>query len=89
MLHEKVGNMACRTEVVIRWLKVDFKTLSVKTGIPSLWVSQNLPANEATGHPPTVECKQTKKSVGPRNAYIADSTVWSSCFRGNKFEYGS
>ena len=34
--------------------------LSVRTGNPLLRVSQNLPANEATGHPPTVECKQTK-----------------------------
>ena len=34
--------------------------LSVRTGNPLLLVSQNLPANDATGHPPTVECKQTK-----------------------------
>ena len=61
--------------------------LSVKTGNPLLWVSQNLPANEATGHPPT-KCKQLKKSMGSRNAYIADGTPWSSCPRGNKFECG-
>ena len=57
--------------------------LSVRTGNPLSWVSQNLPANEATSHPPTVECKQTKKSMGSRNE---DSTLWSSCSRGNKFE---
>ena len=51
--------------------------LSVRTENPLLWVSQNLPANEATGHPLTVECKQTKKSMGLRNADIADSTLWS------------
>ena len=38
--------------------------LSVRTGNPLLWVSQNLPANEVTGDPPTVECKETKKSMG-------------------------
>ena len=58
--------------------------LSVRTENPLLWVSQNLPANEAK----TVECKQTKKSMGSRNADIADSTLWSSCSRGNKFECG-
>ena len=42
---------------------IKFK-LSVRTGNPLLWVSQNLPVNEATGHPPTVESKQTKTSVG-------------------------
>ena len=62
--------------------------LSVRTGNLLLWVSQNLPANEATCHPPTVECRQTKKSVGSRNAYIANSTLWSSCSRGNKFKCG-
>ena len=31
------------------------------------WVSWNLPTNEATGHHPTVECKQT---MGSQNAYI-------------------
>ena len=39
---------------------VRFK-LSVRTGNPLLWVSQNLLTNEATA--PTVECKQTKKSM--------------------------
>ena len=38
--------------------------LSVRTGNSLLWVSQNLPANEATGHPPTVDCKQTKNQLG-------------------------
>ena len=38
--------------------------LSVRTGNPLSWVSQNLPANEATDHSPTVECKQTIKSMG-------------------------
>ena len=33
------------------------------------------PPNEATGFPPTVECKQMKKSMGSRNAFIADSTL--------------
>ena len=48
--------------------------LSVRTGNPLFWVSQNLPTNEATGHYPTVsvECKQT---TGSRNAYIVDSTL--------------
>ena len=66
---------------------VRFK-LSVRTGNPCIWVSQNLPANEATGHPLTAECKQTKKSIGSRTAYIADSTLWSLYFGGNKFEFG-
>ena len=35
--------------------------LSVRTGNPLLWTSQNLPKNEATGHYPTVECKQTMR----------------------------
>ena len=66
---------------------IRFKS-SVRTGNPFLWVSQSLPVNEATGRPPTVKCKQTKKSVGSRNACIADSTLWSSCSRSNKFECG-
>ena len=67
---------------------IKFK-LSVRTGNPLLWVFQNLPANEATGHPPTVEFKQTKNSVGSRNAYIADSTdTVVFMLRGNKFECG-
>ena len=41
--------------------------VGVRTGHPLLGVSQNLPVNEATGHPPPVECKQTKKSIGSRN----------------------
>ena len=39
-------------------------------------ISQNLSANEATGQQLTAECKQMKKSVGSRNAYIADTTLW-------------
>ena len=43
--------------------------------------------NEATGHHhPTVECKPT---MGSQNAYVADSTLWSSCSGGNKFEGGA
>ena len=57
--------------------------LSVRTRNPLLWVSWNLPTNEATGHHPTVECKQTMVS---QNACIADSTLWSSCSGGNKFD---
>ena len=62
--------------------------LSVRTENPFSCVSQNLPANEATGHQLTVECNQTKKSMGSRNTNITDSTLWSSCSRGNKFECG-
>ena len=61
--------------------------LNVRTENPLSWVSHNLSANEATGRPLTVECKQTKKSVGSGNADIGDSTLWSSCSSGNKFEY--
>ena len=63
---------------------VRFK-LGVRDGSPLLWVSQNLPTNEATGHYPTVERKQ---AMGSRNACIMDSTLWSSCSGGNKFECG-
>ena len=45
--------------------------LSVRTGNPLLWVSQNLPANEAADHPLTVDCKEPKKSVGSRKALIS------------------
>ena len=41
---------------------------SVRTGNPLLWVSQNLPSNEATGHPPTVKCKQ-KNQWGHESMY--------------------
>ena len=44
--------------------------LSVRAGNPLFWVSQNLPENEDTGHPPTVECKQTKKSMGSRKLTV-------------------
>ena len=57
--------------------------LSVRIGNYLLWVSWNLPTNKACGG--TVECKQTMVS---QNAYIADSTLWSSRSGGNKFECG-
>ena len=56
--------------------------LSARTGNPLLWVSQN--GNEATGHPPTAECKTNEKINGVTKR--ADSTLWPSCSRGNKFE---
>ena len=59
---------------------IKFKS-SVRTGNPLLWVSRNLPANAATGHPAAVECEQTKKSMASRNAYIANVTLWSPCSR--------
>ena len=49
---------------------VRFK-VSVRTGNLLLWVSQNLPANEATGHPPTVECKQMKKIDGVKKTHLS------------------
>ena len=38
--------------------------LSVRTRNPLLWVCQNLPVNEATGHPPAVEVNKRKNQWG-------------------------
>ena len=64
-------SILCPIDPSIPKRAIRFK-LSARTGNPLLWVSQNLPANEATGHPPppNAECKQTKKSMGSRNAPI-------------------
>ena len=43
--------------------------LSMRTGNPLLWISQNLPVNEAIGHPPTVESvNKTITSYGHETA---------------------
>ena len=54
---------SCPVDLDVPKRPIRFK-LSVRTGNPLLWVSQNLPTNEATGHSRTVECKQMKKING-------------------------
>ena len=68
----------------------DLIKLSVRTGNHLSWVSQNLFANKATGHPLTVECKQRKKSriahcglhaLEITNLNVVASNLLRTCFK--------